>query len=51
MNGYKLCGVAHARLGEIPEARQRLTAALDKREQLTHPGTSETRGELDRLGP
>lgn len=30
-----LCGVAHARLGELDVARQRLTAALAKREQLT----------------
>ena len=45
-----LCGVAHARLGELDLARTRLTAALAKREQLTHPGLSDTRAELARLG-
>jgi tetratricopeptide (TPR) repeat protein len=45
-----LCGVAHARLGEAELARQRLTAALAKREALTHPGLPDTRAELDRLG-
>src|SRR5262249_7830726 len=49
-DGLHLCGVAHARLGEVELARQRLTAALAKREQLTHPGLSEPRAELDRLG-
>jgi tetratricopeptide (TPR) repeat protein len=45
-----LCGVAHARLGEIDLARQRLAAALARRESLTHPGAAETRAELERLG-
>lgn len=45
-----LCGVAHARLGDVPEARRHLTAALARRSRLTHPGTAETRAELDRLG-
>src|SRR5262249_42276658 len=37
-DGLHLCGIAHARLGETELARQRLTDALAKREQLTHPG-------------
>ena len=45
-----LGGVAHARLGEPELARTRLTAALAKREQLTHPGLAETLAELARLG-
>ena len=45
-----LCGVAHARLGEPDLARTRLTAALAKREPLTHPGLPETRAKLERLG-
>ena len=45
-----LCGVAHARLGELDPARQRLTAALSRREQLRHPGVRETQTEFDRLG-
>ena len=45
-----LCGVAHARLSELDLARTRLTAALAKREQLTHPGLPDTRAELARLG-
>ncbi|MBI1918855.1 MAG: DUF4062 domain-containing protein [Planctomycetes bacterium] len=49
-DGLHLCGVAHARLGEVELARQRLTAALAKREQLTHPGLPETGAELARLG-
>jgi len=49
-DGLHLCGVAHARLGEGELARQRLTAALARREQLTHPGLPETRVELARLG-
>jgi hypothetical protein len=49
-DGLHLCGIAHARLGEIEPARQRLTAALARRERLTHPGLDETRSELDRLG-
>ena len=48
-DGLHLCGVAHARLGEVDLARQRLTAALAKREGLTHPGLPETRAELERL--
>ncbi len=50
-DGLHLCGAAHARLGEYELARQRLTAARARREQLTHPGLVETRTELDRLGP
>jgi hypothetical protein len=49
-DGLHLCGVAHARLGEIELARQRLTAAVAKREPLTHPSLPETRAELARLG-
>jgi hypothetical protein len=49
-DGLHLCGVAHARLAEIDLARQRLTAALAKRGQLSHPGLAATRTELDRLG-
>jgi tetratricopeptide (TPR) repeat protein len=49
-DGLHLCGVAHARLGEPELARQRLTAALARREPLTHPGLPETRAELARLG-
>jgi hypothetical protein len=45
-----LCGVAHARLGEVELARQRLTTALARRETLTHPGLHETRAELARFG-
>jgi tetratricopeptide (TPR) repeat protein len=41
-----LCGVAHARLGEVELARQRLSAATAKREQLTHPGLPESHAEL-----
>jgi tetratricopeptide (TPR) repeat protein len=48
-DGLHLCGVAHARLGEVELARQRFTAALARREQLTHPGVPETRAELARL--
>jgi hypothetical protein len=48
-DGLHLCGVAHARLGEVALARQRLSVALAKREQLTHPGLSETQAELGRL--
>jgi hypothetical protein len=47
---WRLCGAAHARLGEVELARQRLTAARVKREPLTHPGLPETRAELARLG-
>src|SRR4029079_4452957 len=49
-DGLHLCGVAHARLGEVELARQRLTAALARREPLTHPSVAEPEGELDRLG-
>jgi hypothetical protein len=49
-DGLHLCGAAHARLGEVELARQRLTAALAKREPLTHPGLPDTRAELARLG-
>jgi hypothetical protein len=49
-DGLHLCGVAEARLGEVEVARERLTAALAKREQLTHPGLAETCAELARLG-
>jgi hypothetical protein len=49
-DGLHLCGVGHARRGERELARQRLTAALAKREQLTHPGLPETREEIARLG-
>jgi hypothetical protein len=45
-----LCGVAYVQLGEVEQARQRLRAGVSKREQLTHPGLSETVAELDRLG-
>ena len=45
-----LCGVVHIRLGERDMARTRLTAALAKREPLTHPGVGDTRAELARLG-
>jgi hypothetical protein len=48
-DGLHLCGVAHARLGEVDLARQRLSAAKAKREQLTHPGLAETQAELDRI--
>jgi hypothetical protein len=48
-DGLHLCGPAHARLGEVELARQRLTAALTRREPLTHPGLPETRAELARL--
>lgn len=44
-----LCGIAHARLGELELARQRLTEAIAKREALTHPGLAETRAELARI--
>ncbi len=44
-----LCGAAHSRLGELDLARTRLTAAVAKREQLTHPGLAETRAELAHL--
>jgi tetratricopeptide (TPR) repeat protein len=49
-DGLHLCGVAHARLGEVELARQRLTAAIARRELLTHPWLPETRAELARLG-
>ena len=49
-DALRLCGVAHARLGELDLARTRLTAAVAKGEQLTHPGLSETRAELARIG-
>jgi tetratricopeptide (TPR) repeat protein len=45
-----LCGVAQAGLGEVDLARQRFTAALARREPLTHPGLGETRAALARLG-
>jgi hypothetical protein len=45
-----LCGMANARLGDREQARQRLTAALAKREQLEHPGLTETRAELAGFG-
>ncbi len=48
-DGLHPCGVAHARLGEVELARQRLTAALARRERLTHPGLSETLSALARL--
>jgi hypothetical protein len=44
-----LCGVAHARLGETDLARQCLTAAVAKHQQLTHAGLPESRAELERL--
>jgi hypothetical protein len=49
-DGLHLSGLAHARLGEPDLARQRLAAALAKREQLAHPALAETRAELARLG-
>jgi tetratricopeptide (TPR) repeat protein len=49
-DGLHLCGVAHARLGEVEPARQHLTAARARRERLNHPGLDEIRSELERLG-
>jgi tetratricopeptide (TPR) repeat protein len=49
-DGLHLCGIAHAGLGEPELARQRLSAALVKRQQLTHPGLADTQAELARLG-
>jgi hypothetical protein len=49
-DGLHLCGVAHARLGDTQSARSLLVDAAAKREKLTHPGLSETRAELARLG-
>jgi hypothetical protein len=48
-DGLHLCGVAHARLGEVELARQRLIAALARREQLTHPQQDRTQAELAQL--
>lgn len=45
-----ICGIAHARLGQRDQARKRLSASLDKRTQLTHPGLDETRRALVELG-
>jgi tetratricopeptide (TPR) repeat protein len=42
-----LCGVAHARLGEVDLARQCLDAAVAKREALSHPGLPDTLAEFD----
>jgi len=41
-----LAGRAHARLGEIELARQRLTAAIGVRERLSHPRLDDTRTAL-----
>lgn len=49
-DGLHLCGVAHARLGEIELARQRLMAARTGRDRLRHPGLPETQAALARLG-
>ncbi len=49
-DGLHLVGLAHARLGDTQAARQHLAAAAARREQLTHPGLSETQAELARLG-
>jgi hypothetical protein len=49
-DGLHLCGVARVRLGEVEPARQLLSAALAKREQLHHTGQVETHAELGRLG-
>jgi tetratricopeptide (TPR) repeat protein len=42
-------GVASARLGNIAEARDRLSRAYEKRKSLDHCGLAETKAELSRL--
>ncbi len=44
-----LCGVAHARLGEIELARECLTSACAKRRRLIHPGLPDSQTELHRI--
>ena len=46
-DGLHFCGLAHLRLGEHELARQRLTAALELRERLSHGRIEETRRALD----
>jgi tetratricopeptide (TPR) repeat protein len=48
-DGLHLCGIAHLRLGERELARQRLTAALELRQRLSHPRIDETRSALEQL--
>jgi Tfp pilus assembly protein PilF len=45
-DGLHFCGMAHLRLGQPELARQRLTAALELREQLGHGRIEETRKAL-----
>jgi tetratricopeptide (TPR) repeat protein len=46
-DGLHFCGVAHLRLGERELAHQRLTAALELREQLGHGRIEETRRAIE----
>ncbi len=43
------CGVAHARLGQVEQARKRFTEALAVRERIGHPRPDETRAQLAKL--
>jgi len=49
-DGLHFCGVAHLRLGERELARDRLSAALELREDLPHGRIEETRAALRDLG-
>lgn len=45
-----LCGQAHFALDELPQARARLSVALDLRRRIEHPGAEETAALLVRAG-
>ena len=50
-DGLHLCGVCHKALGEDELARKRLTAAMEIRRKIQHPGLEETSKLLAELMP